>query len=214
MPQKTFTKLPQERQEAIIEVAIAEFTGRDYESASLSRIIDRSGVTRGGFYRYFAGKREVYDFLIERCLAEKDAFIQDRLDLGRGDFFEVLRKGMDCHVAFALERPRPSAFLLSAHRNGDLELERFLFLSSGERTMAEGIKAAQAAGQLRADIDPDFALFAISALILGLGPYMARACGIGPDAPMAAGGRELLAIQACFDQAVELLRGGLRAPRA
>jgi len=63
MPLKTFQNLSSERQEEIIQVALEEFSRRDFESASLGRIIQKLGLAKGSFYRYFENKIDLYTYL-------------------------------------------------------------------------------------------------------------------------------------------------------
>jgi len=67
MPQKTFNNLSPERQREIVNVALEEFSLNDYESASLSAIINRLGLAKGSFYRYFESKEELYCYLQSFC---------------------------------------------------------------------------------------------------------------------------------------------------
>ncbi len=65
MPQQTFLNLSPQRQREIIDTCLDEFVRHDYRDASLTRIIETLGLAKGSFYRYFASKRELYEYLIE-----------------------------------------------------------------------------------------------------------------------------------------------------
>jgi TetR/AcrR family transcriptional regulator len=65
MPQKTFKNLDRERQKEIIDTCLKEFALRDYNEVSLSKIIEKLGLAKGSFYRYFESKKELYEYLIE-----------------------------------------------------------------------------------------------------------------------------------------------------
>lgn len=65
MPQQTFLNLSAERQREILEVCLEEFARHDYRDVSLTRIIDRLGLAKGSFYRYFLSKKGLYSYLIE-----------------------------------------------------------------------------------------------------------------------------------------------------
>ena len=67
MPQKTFNNLPPERQKEIVNVGLEEFAGNDFESASLTDIINRLGIAKGSFYRYFESKEALYNYLLGFC---------------------------------------------------------------------------------------------------------------------------------------------------
>jgi TetR/AcrR family transcriptional regulator len=65
MPQKTFKNLRKERQKEIIDTCLKEFALRNYNEVSLSKIIEKLGLAKGSFYRYFESKRDLYEYLIE-----------------------------------------------------------------------------------------------------------------------------------------------------
>lgn len=48
----------------IIDVAIKEFLEKGFSEASLRNIAKKAGVTTGAFYRYYASKEELFDFLV------------------------------------------------------------------------------------------------------------------------------------------------------
>ena len=51
MPSQTFFNLSEEKREAIVKVALDEFSRFDYSSASISRIVRKTGIAKGSFYQ-------------------------------------------------------------------------------------------------------------------------------------------------------------------
>ena len=60
MPRPRFHKLPADQQQAILRVAFDEFAAHGFSGASLNRIIDATGISKGSMYYYFDGKEELY----------------------------------------------------------------------------------------------------------------------------------------------------------
>ncbi len=60
MPRPRFHKLPPARQRAILLVAFDEFATHGFGGASLNRIIDAAGISKGSMYYYFDSKEELY----------------------------------------------------------------------------------------------------------------------------------------------------------
>ena len=60
MPRPRFHKLPAAQQQAILRAAFDEFATHGFRSASLNRIIDAAGISKGSMYYYFDGKEELY----------------------------------------------------------------------------------------------------------------------------------------------------------
>src|SRR5512136_1009829 len=75
MPNQTFFNLPDEKREQITQVAIDEFADNDYDAVSISRIVARAGIAKGSFYQYFAGKEDLYAYLLELLVDAKMQFL-------------------------------------------------------------------------------------------------------------------------------------------
>ena len=60
MPRPRFHKLSPEQQQAILRVSLDEFATHGFNAASLNRIIDAAGISKGSMYYYFDGKEELY----------------------------------------------------------------------------------------------------------------------------------------------------------
>ncbi len=67
MARSRFEKLEPGRQESILRAAADEFADRGYEAASLNRIIERSGISKGSLYYYFEDKSDLYSTVMERA---------------------------------------------------------------------------------------------------------------------------------------------------
>lgn len=60
MPRPRFHKLAPDQQHAIVSAALAEFSAHGFAAASLNRIIDAAGISKGSMYYYFDGKEDLY----------------------------------------------------------------------------------------------------------------------------------------------------------
>ena len=69
MSRPRFEKLDAERQERLFESAADEFSEKGYESASLNRILERSGMSKSSLYYYFDDKADLFTTVLERALA-------------------------------------------------------------------------------------------------------------------------------------------------
>ncbi|MBX3099692.1 MAG: TetR/AcrR family transcriptional regulator [Salinibacterium sp.] len=64
MVRPRFTKLPAAQQQAIVQAAFDEFATRGFHDASLNRIINAAGISKGSMYYYFVGKEDLYTHVI------------------------------------------------------------------------------------------------------------------------------------------------------
>lgn len=60
MPRPRFHKLPANQQQAILRAALDEFATHGFSAASLNRIIEAAGISKGSMYYYFDDKAELY----------------------------------------------------------------------------------------------------------------------------------------------------------
>jgi AcrR family transcriptional regulator len=63
MPRPRFHKLPPEQQQGILRAALGEFAAHGFNGASLNRIIDAAGISKGSMYYYFDGKEDLYAYV-------------------------------------------------------------------------------------------------------------------------------------------------------
>jgi AcrR family transcriptional regulator len=93
MARARFTNLDNDRQEAILSAAAEEFAANAYAGASLSRIIEAAGISKGALYYYFDDKADLFatviDETMKRLVHDMGGFDLDRLD--RSNFWESLR---------------------------------------------------------------------------------------------------------------------------
>jgi len=60
MARRRFHKLSDAQQRAIVRAALDEFAAHGFNGASLNRIIDAAGISKGSMYYYFDGKEDLY----------------------------------------------------------------------------------------------------------------------------------------------------------
>ena len=65
----TFAKLPSDKKERILDVAIDEFSRCGYEQASINRMVGRLGIAKGSIFQYFGSKKNLYFHIFEHAVA-------------------------------------------------------------------------------------------------------------------------------------------------
>ncbi len=68
MPRPRFAKAEPEKREALLRAAAAEFAKSGYEAASLNRILEAAGLTKGSFYYWFDDKADLAATVLERAM--------------------------------------------------------------------------------------------------------------------------------------------------
>jgi len=70
MVRNRFDRLDAARQERLFEAAEEEFVDRGYEAASVNRILDEAGMSKGSLYYYFEDKADLFGTLLDRAVAK------------------------------------------------------------------------------------------------------------------------------------------------
>lgn len=124
MPRPRFSKLPAPKRERILEAAAKEFAAHGFESASLNRILDKAGISKGAAYYYFDDKADLYTTTVLHYSEELMADLQ--FDLERftvANFWEELTAVY--RQQFTSYAERPWVFGV-AKADGTLSLERLM----------------------------------------------------------------------------------------
>jgi len=93
MPTATFTKLPEEKQERVLQACVKEFGIRNVREANLSNIVKDAGIARGSLYQYFPTKDDLYVYVYETLRARRAEYVKPALELYKKEpflhFFET-----------------------------------------------------------------------------------------------------------------------------
>lgn len=172
--------------ERILGAAVDLFAEHGYDGTSVSQVIDRAGVAKGGFYHHFASKEallyEVYGDLIGRQLAGMDEILLRGLPPA-----ETLRALIVDLVETTAASARPAlVFWREMHRLGD---ERTAEYRRARRryhdTVRRLVREAQAAGTFAPVASADTVTFAIFGYVNEL-PLWYRPSGRQRPAQLAA----------------------------
>jgi AcrR family transcriptional regulator len=180
VPSATWERLPEDRRQAVLAAAEAEFAKRGFSGGSLNTIVREAGISKGSLFQYFADKADLYAYLAElasvRIRARMERHISE-LDWD-ADFFATLGKLMTFWTDYFGEHPVDRAMTTAVNLEPD-ESSRVAVRVAVNRHYVEVLRPllaeAQANGALRADADVE-AFLALLMLILphlAIAPYHA-----------------------------------------
>ena len=64
------SSVPSSKQQEVLDVAAAYFLTHGYQGASINAMARTSGISKESIYRYFSGKKELFEAVIDRELAD------------------------------------------------------------------------------------------------------------------------------------------------
>ena len=174
MVRPRFAKLPPARQQAILSAALEEFAAHGFHDASLNRVIESAGISKGSMYYYFDGKEDLYAHVVrvelEQMVARAGPF--DIPAAGNPDAFWSALEDYYLQLMSALETTPQLAALIRgwiatsatpAMQQIQQEMEKAV-IPWMERVLAAG----QRIGAVRTDL-PSGLLIAVAA---GMGQAM------------------------------------------
>lgn len=175
MPTKTFYNLNKDRQQFIIDTAIEEFALHDYNSASVTRIVNKLKVAKGSFYRYFENKKDLYIYLLDFATKKSLDNVKDLLEQPIHDFFELIVQNFFMKISFDIKYPLYSGFLYTAMQERNNEELGNLLIQNKMRLMViirNMLVDQQLKGKIRSDIDFDLIAYFVIQIQIGIYDFL------------------------------------------
>lgn len=163
-----------ERKNELLEVALAEFTQKNYENASLNTIIKKAGISKGTFYYHFQDKQALYLFLLETTSKTKWEFInsymeKNSIDLDEMDIFEGFKLQARIGIEFAAKFPKyhKLSIMFTKEKGNDIyEDAKDILGVSAESMIEEMVKNAIENGDFNNKFSKDFIVKIMSHLFV------------------------------------------------
>jgi TetR/AcrR family transcriptional regulator, fatty acid metabolism regulator protein len=172
---RTFTETARRAQ--IVAAAIATIAELGYGQASLARIAETAGTSKGVILYHFGGKDELIRELVAELVARGVAYMSPRVDAeptGPGK----LRAYIESNLAFMREnRSHMVAILevaLNARAADGSRLYDFSVQDAGVAALQQLLAYFQGTGEFRAGFDPHVMAMAIRAAINAMPAQLAR----------------------------------------
>ena len=175
MPKQTFFNLPEEKRDLIVDLAIEEFSGHDYDLASVSRIVSKANIAKGSFYQYFDDKQDLYFYLLDLASREKTALLRSQQppDTKMG-LYQTIRWLFSINLRFQFTRPRLNQVAYRAlYGNNSLHGETLALMKENAiGYYRDLIDKGIAQGDISPEIDPNLAAFVLGAVLNEFGKYL------------------------------------------
>jgi AcrR family transcriptional regulator len=196
LPERTFIETARRAQ--IVTAAIDTIAEVGYARASLARIAQRLGISRGLISYHFAGKDELIAQVVSEVLEAGKAYMRPRL-LAESTGPGILRAYIESNLAFMRDHRNHLVAIVEIGRNGVTADGQRRFYGDADvddavRVLEQLLTRFQAADDLRPDFDPKVMAVAVRAAIDAVPPRLA----VDPDLDIDSYARE---IAATFDRA-------------
>ena len=175
MVRPRFAKLPPEQQQVILRAALDEFAARGFHDASLNRVIEAAGISKGSMYYYFDGKEDLYAYVaraeLERLFARPGSFPVP----ADGDADDFWARLADYYLRLD-DGPQPPPPQLANLIRGWVAASRYPALHQAQLEMEQAvlpwIEQTLAAGQRIGAVRSDLPSALLIAVVVGMGQAM------------------------------------------
>lgn len=107
-------KLKKEKQDKIINAALACFARNGYEKASINDIAVAAGISKASMFQYFGCKKALYEYLLKYCSSQmSDTYNRCSLDINV-DFFDRVMEASVMKINNLKLHPHIASFIAGA----------------------------------------------------------------------------------------------------
>jgi TetR/AcrR family transcriptional regulator len=165
----TFLNLAEEKQERVLAAALAEFSDKGYQQASVNTMVSASSIAKGSIYQYFKDKKSLFLYIFEFAIGMvRRTLLAVKEETRDEDFFVRLEKSLLAGVNFIQRHPRVYGLylkiLFDQHVPRRQELLRAVRQFAAEY-LGSLVRQGQARGELRAGLPPGAVIFLLDALL-------------------------------------------------
>lgn len=167
---KGFLRIPEEKQELIIEAALQEFSSSGFKAANINTIASNASISIGSMYSYFCSKEDLFLLIVDRGYELLQRALEEVLAV-QGSVFEKYRRMLQVSIDYSRTYPRFNQIYLELSTEGLSHLATELSQtveSITARTYRVLLRMAVEAGELRDDIDLDSLAFCLDNIAMSL----------------------------------------------
>lgn len=158
MALEKFLSLPPEKQNIIIDAALAVFGASGYKKASVNDIAVAAGISKAMVFHYFGTKKALYLYLTEECGRTLMQEETEKIDKNVTDFFDRILLATEIKISMMKKHPAILSFLNSAYFETDAEvkgdLQAFFTSDKGENFRQRLVFDGMDASKFKDGVDP------------------------------------------------------------
>lgn len=97
--------IPEDKKQAITDIALEHFAQRGYEKASTNQMIQQAGISKGILFHYFSSKKNLYVTVLDHCLNRLGSFMKEEQAKLPADLFKRIMRISEVKMRFFLQYP-------------------------------------------------------------------------------------------------------------
>ncbi len=165
-----FDKIPKEKRERILRVAVEEFANNGFEQTSIRQIAEKAGISVGSVYKYFENKETLFYVVVQHGLSSVEELLMGLEDSSE-DILIKAEKIIRALLEFSREQPEFIKLYCRLTTSGNSPFleklsQRVEAMSASVYTVA--ISKAQETGDVRNDVNPAFFAYLLDNIFMML----------------------------------------------
>jgi AcrR family transcriptional regulator len=153
-----FRRLTDEKRKRILEASIVEFSEKGYEGASMNKVVESAGISKGSLFNYFQTKSSLFLYVYDLALKQVKSYLRSVRDQTSQDpFFQRLEKIMYAGVEFINDHPRLAQIYFHLLYTSDAPRSREI-LNRIRQLSADYLSEIIQEGIERGEVNPDLKL--------------------------------------------------------
>ena len=164
----TFQNISKNKKKKIFEVAISEFASKGYNATNINIIAEKSKISIGSMYSYFASKEDLFLAIVDQGFQILENALNE-VKAEEGDVFEIIERLFKVTREYIINYPELNQIYLDFSTQGLSNLSRKLskkmeFITA--ELYIDILKRAKKEGTISLDIDERLASFYIDNLLV------------------------------------------------
>lgn len=158
-----FEQLAELKQKTIIDASVNEFANNGFKNASVNKIVEKAGISKGSLFNYFKSKNLLFDHIYQIALREVKSYLATVRDESKNDdFFTRFSKIINSGVTFINKHPRLARIYFRLLNSDDSPHGKAIIQKlHGEaiRYLTDFVKTGIERKELRSELNPSTVAF-------------------------------------------------------
>ena len=158
-----FEQLADLKQMSIIDASVNEFANNGFKNASVNKIVEKAGISKGSLFNYFKSKNLLFDHIYQIALREVKTYLAKvRNESENDDFFTRFSKIINSGVTFINKHPRLAKIYFRLLNSDDSPHGKAIIKklhSEAIRYLSDFVDTGIERNEIRSDLNPNTVAF-------------------------------------------------------
>lgn len=164
-----FEQLADSKQKSIIEASVKEFADNGFKNASVNKIVENAGISKGSLFNYFKSKNLLFNHIYQIALWEvKSYLLKVRDESENDDFFTRFSKIINAGIVFINNHPRLARIYFRLLNSDDSPHGKKIIQnlhSEAIRYLTQFVEMGIERNELRIELDPSTVAFLMESIL-------------------------------------------------